>query len=149
MIVVLVNGCSLEFFKPAKGLRKGDPLSPIIFTIMADCLGRYIGKLVCLVEIKGLRPSSHPLICSHEQFVDDTIFLGKAEVREARNLKKALNLYSSASSQLINWTKSSLYFINTPVSRQSKIAKILGCSIGSFPCIYLGLPLGLNPSDSF
>ena len=77
LIVVLVNGCSSEFFSPSRGLRQGDPLSPILFTIMADCLGRYIGQLVLEGEIKGLQPSSQPLICSHRQFVDDTIFMGK------------------------------------------------------------------------
>ena len=83
-------------------MRQGDPISPILFVIMADCLGRYIGDLVLKGDIKGLQPSSHPLICSHGQFVDDTIFMGKSEVREARNLKLALNLYSSASGQLVN-----------------------------------------------
>ena len=86
MIAILVNGCSLYFFKPSRGLREGDPLSPI----MADFLGRYIGNLVSLGVIKGLQPSYHPLIFSHEKFVDDTIFLGKDEIREARNLKNSL-----------------------------------------------------------
>ena len=116
---------------------------------MAEYFGRYIGNLVSQGDIKGLQPSSHPLICSHGKFVDDTIFLGKAEVREARNLKKALNLYTSTSSQLINWDKSSFYFINFHISRQSNIAKFLGCSIGSFLCIYLGLASRPNASDSF
>ena len=39
--------------------------------------------------------------------------------------------------------------MNTPVSKQTKITKILGCSIGSFPCTYLGLHLGLNAPNSF
>ena len=65
-------------------------MSPILFTIIADCLGRYIGKLVQGGDIKGLQPSSEPLTCSYDQFVDDTIFMGKADVREARTLKKAL-----------------------------------------------------------
>ena len=53
---------------------------------MAECLERYIGKLVLQGEIKGLQPLSQPLICSHGQFVDDTTFMGKVEVREDRNL---------------------------------------------------------------
>ena len=70
--------------------------------------------------------SSYSLICSHEQFVDDIIFLGKAIVREARSLKMALNLYSLASIQLINWNKISPFFINTPEVKQTKIYTILG-----------------------
>ena len=42
-----------------------------------------------------------------------------------------------------------MYFIKTPIPRQNKIANILGCSIGSFPSTYLGLPLGLKVLDSF
>lgn len=142
LVVVLVNGRSTKNFKPSRWLRQGDPLSLIIFTIMTYCLGRYIGKLVLKGEIQGLQPSSHPLVCSHEQFVDDTIFLGKDDVREARNFKKALNIYSPAIGELINWNKSSLFFINTPFLRQGKIANIFGFSIESFTCNYLGFPWG-------
>ena len=60
--------------------------------MMVDCLGRCIGDLVQRGVIKGLQPSSQPLIFSHGQFVDDTIFMGKFEVKEARNLKK-LKIY--------------------------------------------------------
>ena len=114
-ITVLVNGSSSHFFFPSRGLRQGDPLYPILFVIMADCLGRFIGDLVHRGLIKGLQPSFHPLIFSHGQFVDDTIFMGKVEVKEARNLKQAINLYSSASGQLINWYKSVVFVINTPI----------------------------------
>ena len=64
---------------------------------MADSLGRYIGKLILQGDIKVLQPSSQPLTCSHGQFVDDTIFMVKDEVKEARNLKNSLSLFSSTS----------------------------------------------------
>ena len=69
---------------------------------MADFLGRHIGDLVNRGIIKGLQPSSHPLVYSHGQFFHDTIFMGKAEVKEAKNLKQVINLYSSAPGQLVN-----------------------------------------------
>ena len=85
---------------------------------MADFIGRFIGILVLKGEIQGVRPTSQPLLCSHEKFVDDTIFMGKADVREARSLKKSLNLYSPVIGKLVNWDKSSLFFIKTLVHRQ-------------------------------
>ena len=59
---------------------------------MVDWLGSYIGKLFLDGDIKGLQSSSQPLIYFHGQFVDDTIFMGKDDVREARNLKKVVSL---------------------------------------------------------
>ncbi|XP_059076611.1 uncharacterized protein LOC131875908 [Cryptomeria japonica] len=81
--------------------------------------------------------------------VDDTILLGSATVHEARSFKGALKIYTQAFGQIINWNKKSIFFINTPPQRKRKIAHIIGCVVDSFPSIYLGLPQGLSPPDTF
>lgn len=68
---------------------------------------------------------------------------------EATSIKSSLNTYSSVTGQLINWEKSSIFFINTPEGRQQKISIILGCSIAILPSSYLGLHLYLQPPESF
>jgi hypothetical protein len=35
------------------------------------------------------------------------------------------------------------------MERHNKISKIMGCGVGNLPSIYLGLPLGSKPPDSF
>ena len=100
-------------------------------------------------DFVGLNPSSTALICSHQQFVADSIVMGEASVRNARNIKRALKDYGQAMGQMINWNKSVIYFINVNVPRQNKIKKIMGCEIGSLLGSYLGLPLGLDPPKSF
>lgn len=146
---VIVNGSPSQFFKASRDLRQGDPISPILFTIMDESLGRFIPKQVPEGNLKGLKLSSTCLTCSHQQFVDETILMGSSYVGEARAIKSTLSIYEKASRHVVNRVKSSIFFFNTPKERQNKIANILGCKIGSLPFAYLGLPLGSKPSDSF
>ena len=74
---------------------------------------------------------------------------GEASIREAKVMKDILNLYTRGLGQLINWEKSVVFFVNTLEDMQRKIARILGCGVGNLPSIYLGLPLGTKPLDSF
>ncbi|XP_057860364.1 uncharacterized protein LOC131069069 [Cryptomeria japonica] len=148
-MAIIVSGSPSHFFKTSRGLRQGDLISPILFTIMAESLGRFIQKQVKDGLLRGLKPTSAILICSHQKFVDDTILMGTSFVGEAIVLKSALNLYERASGQMVNRAKSSIFFFNTPEVRRKKIANILGCSDGVLPSTYLGLPLGSKPSDYF
>ena len=52
---VLVNGSPQGFFEQEKGIRQGDPLSPFLFIIMAEVLGRLILKQKALGLWKGIR----------------------------------------------------------------------------------------------
>ena len=39
---ILVNGSPTDFFVPSKGLREGDPLSPLLFLLVMEVLTRMI-----------------------------------------------------------------------------------------------------------
>ena len=146
---VLVNGSPSSFFKDSRGFRQGDPISPILFIILAKCLGRFVDNMVLKGEFLDLNTSSSILVCSHQQFVDNSIVMGEASVKNARNIKKALVDYGNATGQIINWNKSMIYFMNVSIERQMKIKNIIGYEIGSLLGSYLGLPLGLSPPNSF
>lgn len=51
---ILVNGTPSKISSPSKGLRQGDPLSPILFIIMMEGLGRAIKHTKSLGKVKGL-----------------------------------------------------------------------------------------------
>ena len=116
---------------------------------MVECLGRFIKALVHKGDFIGLKPSSKNQIYSHQQFVDDSILMGEASIKNAKIIKKALNDYGQATGQLINWNKSSIYFINVNLKRQENIRRIMGCEVGITLGTYLRLPLYLEPPDSF
>lgn len=46
----------------------------------------------------GLRPSSSNLTCSHQQFVDDTMLMGRSTIIEDKNLNRIMDEYERACS---------------------------------------------------
>src|SRR4051812_36361989 len=76
-IGVKMNNTESGFFPTGKGLRQGDPLSPLLFNIVVDVLTRMLAKAADENLIRGLCPEVCPggIICL--QYADDTIlFMG-------------------------------------------------------------------------
>jgi hypothetical protein len=59
-------------------------------------------------------------------------------------LKRLLHSISLSSGLVVNYHKSCLVPINVSPAKASSLAQSFGCSVGSFPFTYLGLPLGLS-----
>eukprot|EP00253_Pinus_taeda_P031538 PITA_31538 len=126
--------------RPSRGIRQGDPLSPFLFVIMAEGLGRSITSARIAQQLKGLSFNNSPAY-SHQQIVDDNMLFGHPSVQEAHLLKSIPSNFSDASGALINRVKSNFFFFNTLVPTQKAIGRILGFTIASLPSKYLGAPL--------
>jgi hypothetical protein len=148
---ILINGEHTEIFGASRGLWQGDPLSPYLFILFSEGLGRLLKSNIESGVIQGWRWGNELPPRSHLQFVDDTALMGMATIREATNLCKALDIYLTTSSQLINEDKSSIFFFNTPGPIQQRISLIMRFQIGSLPLNYLGIPIssGKLPKDSW
>ncbi|XP_026420067.1 uncharacterized protein LOC113316049 [Papaver somniferum] len=139
-ILVLVNGSPEGFFSIGRGLRQGDPLSPIIFVLIEDVLRRNItklfkeGKMTHMVNRKGIAPT-------HLFFADDIMIFCKDNMKSLRNLVDLLGLYQRASGQTISREKSKLYFGGGSLNRRATISQFLGMPIAGFPDRYLGVKL--------
>jgi len=138
---LLVNGSPSQPFNPSRGIRQGDPLSPFLFILMAEGLGRSIRAHHQANEFRGIKLFQDLEAQTHQQFVDDTMLMGHASVQEARTIKAILDLFSEASGLDINVDKSQIFFFNTPVVTKRNILRILGYHEGSLPTKYLGAPL--------
>ena len=148
---MLINGSHSELFGASRGLRQGDPLSPYLFILLVEGLGRWINRNVESSFIQGWNWGGVLSPQTHLQFVDDTALMGMATMREASNLRRVLDVYLPASGQQINEEKSSIYFFNTPDLIQQRIARTLRFQIGSLPVKYLGIPISVSklPRESW
>ncbi|XP_042953063.1 uncharacterized mitochondrial protein AtMg01250-like [Carya illinoinensis] len=112
---ILLNGEPQPFFKPTRGLRKGDPLSPYLFILCAEALSWSLHKAKKKVAISSVPMGKGPTQISHLFFADDSLIFCKANSLEWSRLMEILNQYECASGQVLNKEKSSIYFSkNTP-----------------------------------
>ena len=107
---VLVNGGKLDQFKPSKGLRQGDPLSPYLFILGQEVLSRMLDKELRDGNISGVKPSIRGPTITHVMYADDIVLFSKATKNDARRLADCLDKYCSWSGQSINRVKSGIFF---------------------------------------
>jgi hypothetical protein len=74
-------------FRTYKGLRQGDPLSPILFNIVVDMLAILVNKAKNDGQFKGLIPHLVDDGLSIPQYADDTLLFLDNDLAKASNLK--------------------------------------------------------------
>lgn len=139
---ILLNGIPGKQFKCKRGVRQGDPLSPLLFVLAADFLHTIANKAWQLGVLK------HPL-CENFggdfpliQYADDTLVILPADARILFNFKGLLRSFSDSSGLHVNFSKTFLVPINVNPEKTQHLANTFCCKVESMSFTYLGLPLG-------
>ena len=104
-----LEGKTVDSFKPGRGLRQGDPLSPYLFILVAEVLSSMVTEHVRRGDLQGIKITRHCPEITHCLFADDSLFFIQATRRNCVVLKSIWEEYCAASGQSINWDKSSLF----------------------------------------
>ena len=73
---VLINGSPSDFFGSSRGLRQGDPLSPLLFDIVMEALSRMLDVAASAGQLSGFSmggTAGSLVMVSHLLFADDTL----------------------------------------------------------------------------
>jgi len=126
----------------SRGLRQGDPLSPYLFILVEEVFSRLLRKKVQDGTIGYyLQPRKGPLI-SHLLYADDMVIFSTGRKKDVRSILEVLDIYAQWSGQVVNASKSSIFFSNRiPDSRRQELIRVSGFSMGNFPTRYLGVPI--------
>jgi hypothetical protein len=144
--LVLVNGAPFGFFSSSRGLRQGNPLSPLLFILAMEELNR----MLCQTEEAGLirgfkvgATADEELCISHLLFADDTILLFNADPEQLLYVWMVLTYFEATTSLRVNMSKSEMVPMGV-VGNLPALADLLCFRVRAFPMPYLGMPLGAS-----
>jgi hypothetical protein len=142
---IAINGEIGPFFHNKRGVRQGDPISPLLFNFMADALSAMIDAASRAGHIKGVVSHLIQGGVTHLQYADDTILLLELEDNSLANLKFLLIAFEILSGLKINFLKSEVIVMGASQEEQARVANVLNCKQGAFPFTYLGFPMADRP----
>ncbi|KAM0829122.1 hypothetical protein ACQ4PT_067074 [Festuca glaucescens] len=139
---VLVNGAAGDLIYNRRGLRQGDPLSPLLFDLVMEVLHLLLQKATSEGLLSRLAPRG--LLHRTSMYADDVVTFIKPERADLLACAAVVEDFGEASGLRTNRTKCSLHPIRCTVEQVELAQSILQCSVEGWPCKYLSLPLGLR-----
>ncbi|KAL2934560.1 LINE-1 retrotransposable element ORF2 protein [Bienertia sinuspersici] len=132
MFSVVINGSPHGFFKSARGLRQGDPISPLLFVMGMEYLSRSLTKVA---EEQGFHfhPRCRAAKLTHLCFADDLILCCKGEQASIDKLLRGFNHFSQVSGLQANRSKTEIYTCGMKDQEVQNVLNESGFKRGALP----------------
>ncbi|WVZ85537.1 hypothetical protein U9M48_032454 [Paspalum notatum var. saurae] len=139
---ILINGEPGEYIVHRRGLRQGDPLSPMLFILVMEALNAIV-SYACWEHM--LQPiASQQTMHRISFYVDDVVLFLRPSYQDISAVVSFLDIFGHATGLKANISKSSVTPIQCGENELATIAALLPCEVKSFPCTYLGIPLSIR-----
>ncbi|XP_019200243.1 PREDICTED: uncharacterized protein LOC109193865 [Ipomoea nil] len=140
-LAIIWNGDRLEPFRPERGIRQGDAMSPAIFVLCMERLSQLITAEVDSLRWKGIKLAASGPTMSHLCFADDMVLFTEATSDQVEIVQNCLAVFCAASEQKVSLDKSQIYFSkNMAPALGTGIASKFGISETKDLGRYLGVP---------
>jgi hypothetical protein len=140
---ISINGEVDPYFRNKRGVRQGDPISPLLFDFVADALDVILSRARAAGHIQGV--VSHLIPggggVTHLQYADDTMILIQNTELGLINLKFILLCFELLSGMKINFHKSKVIVMGCENEEQARVARLLNRKQERFPFTYLGFTM--------
>ena len=138
---IILNGSPGRRICHARGLRQGDPLSPLLFVIAMEALN----ALIRTAENSGVLG---PLDCKVKEraffYADDMVFFVAPKQQDLVIAKVILEIFGQASGLRTNGNKCLISPIHCDLEDTVTLLRFFPGKLAPFPVRYLGIPLAIS-----
>lgn len=106
-LIVLIYGSTPNFFQVQRGLRQGCPLSPLLFWLVVEGLGRKLREAKRKGGLHGACVEKN-LSVTHMLSVNDVLIISDGPIQDVTIIKEVLNFFDKSTRMMVNIHKSSL-----------------------------------------
>lgn len=135
-----INGSLEGYFRGERGLRQGDPISPLLFVLGMEYLSRMLRRLHSFPDFKfHAKCGIHSI--SHLVFADDLLLFARGDRNSVGVLLGILEEFGETSGLRCNIAKSEVFLAGISNEEKNHIREMSGFRFGQMPFKYLGVPI--------
>jgi hypothetical protein len=135
-----IHGRHTGFMKARRGLRQGDPISPLLFVIAMEYLHRILQQLTKVPNFNFHSKCEH-LNIINLSFADDLLIFTRGDVISVELVMAKLQTFSQSTGLVVNPSKCKVYYGGVDDLVKNNIRAVTSFADGSLPFRYLGIPL--------
>jgi hypothetical protein len=133
---VLVNGEPDDLILHQRGLRYGEPLSPMLFILVMDVLNSLVMKASQQGLLQPLMGGGRGRRIS--VYADDVVLFLRPQPTKLSLVRDILKVFGEVSGLVTNFSKCSFTQITCEEHEVQAVQQVFPCNLVQFPCKYLG-----------
>ena len=137
---ISINGSLVGYFKGARGVRQGDPLSPYLFVLAMNVLSKML-NVVAKYGVFSFHLKCKKLELTHLCFADDLLIFSRGNLDSIVGIQNVMKQFYLFSGLHLNNSKCELFPSGISRILLSEIQEQTGFKLGVLPVRYLGVPL--------
>jgi hypothetical protein len=135
-----IHGRHTGFMKAKRGLRQGDPVSPLLFVIVMEYLHRILQQLAKVPDFNFHSKCEH-LNIINLSFADDLLIFTRGDTKSVELVMAKIQDFSRSTGLHVNPSKCKIFYGGVEEHIKDSIGKVTSIAEGSLPFRYLGKPL--------